>query len=75
MAEDEAGAAAALLALCVRRRALRQLDVADAVGVSQSQMSKMLRGQRPFTVQQYIDACRFIGVDPCEILHEAGASQ
>ncbi|MDK8171739.1 helix-turn-helix transcriptional regulator [Curtobacterium citreum] len=49
------------------RHMLNQEDVAAAVQVSQSQFSKMLRGQRPMTVGQADRALRAVGLPGLEL--------
>lgn len=66
--ERFAATAVAAIAKAARDAGVRQDDLARAVGVSQSQMSKMLRGVRPFTVQQHVSACLHLGLDAAEAL-------
>lgn len=48
-----------------------QGQLAEAIGVSQSQLSKMVRGARPITIDQFEAMCWSFGVNFHELLEEA----
>ncbi len=53
------------------RYGVSQSQMAESVGVSQSQLSKMVRGVKPITIDQLDAMCWSLGVDSWEILREA----
>lgn len=60
------------LLLAVREQAgLPQVDVSAAVGVSQSQLSKMERGKRAITIDELDRWCAKLAIDLCRLLDEA----
>jgi transcriptional regulator with XRE-family HTH domain len=50
------------------RRRLQQIEVAPRVGMTQSALSKKIRGQRPWSVEEVYRIAAAIGVDPSELL-------
>lgn len=50
---------------------MKQRTIAEAIGVSQSQVSKLLRGDRPLEVSQFVAMCDRLGLPPVEVLREA----
>ena len=62
-----AGQVRALMA----RYGVSQSQMAESVGISQSQLSKMVRGVKPITIDQLDAMCRSLGVDSWEVLREA----
>lgn len=48
-----------------------QAELADSVGVSQSQLSKMVRGVRPIDLDQLDGMCIALGVDTGDLIKEA----
>lgn len=53
------------------RHGVKQADMAAAIGVSQSQLSKMVRGVRPIDLDQADGMCRALGADLWEVIKEA----
>ena len=64
-------AVAAELRSLQARVQVTQADLADAAGISQSQMSKVLRGKRPLTLGQFAAACERLGADPADVFARA----
>lgn len=54
-----------------RAAGLTQVDLAQALGTDQSQISKIERLQRRLDIIDYVRVCRAIGVDPGEPLRGA----
>lgn len=52
------------------RRGLRQVDIAQAIGVTQTQISARLRGQIPFTFEQLIKIAAVMDITLSELLGE-----
>ena len=52
------------------RRGLRQVDIAQAIGVTQTQISARLRGQIPFTFEQLIQIAAVMDITLSELLGE-----
>lgn len=52
-----------------------QASVAAQVGMSQSQLSKCLRGERIFDVEQLNAIAELFGTTPAQILREAGREE
>lgn len=50
-----------------------QAEMAAAVGVSQSQLSKMVRGTRPIDIDQLDAMCRALGLDTGTVVADAEA--
>lgn len=50
---------------------ITQAELADAIGVSQSQLSKFVRGVRPIDIDQYAAMCQSMGLDPSKVMQEA----
>jgi len=50
------------------RRRLRQVDVAGAVGVSQSALSRKMRGEVDFTIDEVLAAAEYFDVPLGELL-------
>ncbi|MFB8893552.1 helix-turn-helix domain-containing protein [Microbacterium plantarum] len=51
-----------LLAVEIARRGLRQTDVAAQVGMSASQLSRVLAAKKVFTIDQLDAVCRAVGI-------------
>ena len=50
------------------RRRLQQIDVAPLAGMTQSALSKKIRGQRPWSVEDVYRVAWAMDVDPSELL-------
>lgn len=50
------------------RRRLQQIDVAPRAGMTQSALSKKIRGQRPWSVEDVYRVAWAMEVDPSELL-------
>lgn len=50
---------------------VKQGELAESIGVSQSQLSKMVRGTRPIDLDQLDGMCRALGVDTFTVVKEA----
>ncbi|PPI08213.1 helix-turn-helix domain-containing protein [Rathayibacter sp. AY1B8] len=61
---------AAILRGLVARYGVTQAELSAAVGVSQSQLSKMLRGQRPIDIDQLEGMARALGTSGFAVLKE-----
>ncbi|MEG8035056.1 helix-turn-helix transcriptional regulator [Sphingomonas sp. LR61] len=53
------------------RHGVKQSEMAESIGVSQSQLSKMVRGVRPIDIDQLDGMCRALGVDLSVVIKEA----
>ncbi|MEH3078186.1 MAG: helix-turn-helix transcriptional regulator [Quadrisphaera sp.] len=53
------------------RRKKTQAELADALGVSQTQVGRILNGERPLNIDQLIELCRLLRVNPIEVIVEA----
>lgn len=53
------------------RHGVKQAEMAESIGVSQSQLSKMIRGVRPIDIDQLDGMCRALGVDLSGIIKDA----
>lgn len=62
---------AAILTGALARRGLEQQELAAAVGISRSQISRMLAGNKHWDVDQLGAACDFLGLDVLDVLREA----
>lgn len=51
-----------------KARGMTQVDVAQAMGTDQSQISKFERGERRLDILDYIRYCQAIELDPCKLL-------
>jgi len=73
--QNETGAltkeVAALFRARMAQAQVKQSEIADAVGVSQSQLSKILRGQRQMTIDVYFNLCAVLGLDPSRVMNQA----
>lgn len=49
-----------------------QTWLANMVGISQPQMSRILAGTRPMTLSETLRACDALGLTASEVLREAG---
>ena len=49
---------------------MTQWDVADRMGIDQSQISKLERRERRFDIVDYVRYCRAVGLDPGSLLGE-----
>jgi len=45
--------------------------IAANMGISESRLSLMLNGKRRITVEDYMDFCQAIAVDPCKFYESA----
>ena len=52
------------------RRELRQIDVADVLGVAQKNVSRRLRGEIPFRIDELLTLARFMGITLAQLLGE-----
>jgi hypothetical protein len=50
------------------RRRLQQIDVAPLAGMTQSALSKKIRGQRPWSVEDVYRVAWAMDIDPTELL-------
>lgn len=64
-------AIASILRGHIARKQLKQADVADAVGMSQSQLSGVLNGKKHVDVEQLDEICFAIGSSFVEVIAEA----
>lgn len=51
---------------------MSQETLAEAMGVSQPLLSRMLAGLKPMTVTELIRACEALNLVPSDVLREAG---
>ncbi|ONI62666.1 hypothetical protein CSIV_14420 [Microbacterium sp. CSI-V] len=65
---------ARILAASVRANDVAQADVAAAAGMSASQLSRILAGLKPLTLDQLDALCTALGDDVVQIISEADAS-
>lgn len=63
--------AASILRGLIARYGITQQQMAEAVGVSQSQLSKMVRGTKPIDLDQLAAMCEALGTSPAVVLREA----
>lgn len=66
--------AAAVLRGWMARRGLTQAMMSEATDISQSQLSKLLRGERTMDLDQMFSICAALGLNPVSVLAEAEAS-
>ncbi|WP_166785548.1 helix-turn-helix domain-containing protein [Cryobacterium cryoconiti] len=57
-----------------RANSVTQTALGDAAGVSQSQMSKLLRGDRTLNLDQLEAVCFMLGLSPGEVITAAEVS-
>jgi len=62
--------AGAVLHMVMWERRIRQTDLAARVGMSQSTLSKKLRGEVPITVDELVQLAHAVGVSVCALLEE-----
>jgi len=62
---------ASILRGLIARYGVTQTQMAEAVGVSQSQLSKMIRGTRPIDLDQLTAMCEALDASPSKVLAEA----
>jgi predicted transcriptional regulator len=55
----------------VQWQGLKQSDIAELAGISQSQISKFLRGQRILDVEQFVRLCSILSLDAPELVQKA----
>ncbi|GAB3884397.1 hypothetical protein GCM10028802_33280 [Terrabacter terrigena] len=55
-----------------RARGIGQAQLAEAVGVSQSQVSRILAGKRPATLNELLALCEAVGLPLSETARRAG---
>ncbi|QLD10856.1 helix-turn-helix domain-containing protein [Microbacterium oleivorans] len=55
----------------MRRRGLRQTDIAAEAGMSPSQLSRALSASKVFTVDQLAAVCRAVGLSLSEVVAQA----
>jgi transcriptional regulator with XRE-family HTH domain len=53
------------------KRGMTQRELADAAGISQTQVSRILAGQRAATVSEFLFMCEGLGVSPRAVVEEA----
>ncbi|RLP73660.1 XRE family transcriptional regulator [Mycetocola tolaasinivorans] len=64
---------AAILRGHMAQYGITQAELGEAIGVSQSQLSKLVRGVRPIELEQFVGMCESMGLDAGAILQEAEA--
>ena len=64
----EANAIARLIKAQMAIKGVSQTRLASILSISQSHLSRQLRGQAPFDLDQIFIACHYLGVDPQEVL-------
>lgn len=64
-------AVAAILNRAFKQTSVSQKQLGAVVGISQSQMSKLLRGERVLNVDQLEDLCFALGLDIGDVVHAA----
>lgn len=64
-------AVAGELRAVVARRGIGQASLAEASGVAQATLSKILRGVAPIDVEQVYAICNALGVEPSDVLEAA----
>ena len=64
----EANAIARLIKAQMAIKGVTQTRLATILGISQSHLSRQLRGQAPFDLDQIFIACHHLGIDPQEVL-------
>lgn len=64
----EANAIARLIKAQMAIKGVSQTKLASILSISQSHLSRQLRGQSPFDLDQIFNACNYLGVDPQEVL-------
>lgn len=52
------------------RRELRQIDVAEVLGVAQKNVSRRIRGDIPFRIDELLTLARFMGITLAQLLGE-----
>ena len=57
------------------KRGIKQMAVADAIGVTRQTYAKYEENQLAMTVKQAVDACHFIGCDINEIFFGSEVSE
>jgi len=62
--------AGARIHMAMWERRIRQADLAARVGMSQSTLSKKLRGEVPMTVDELVTIAHALGIPACELLEE-----
>lgn len=62
---------AAILRAAVEERGLTQAQVGEALGQSQSQMSKYLRGETVMDAEEIFIVCRLVGVSISDVFARA----
>ena len=64
----------ALIRARMARLGITQSQLADAVNLSQSQLSKQLRGIRQLNIDELDAICRALGLDITDVFNEAQAA-
>ena len=62
---------AAVIRVAFEESKLTQAALGDAIGQSQSQMSKYLTGERSLNLDEFAELCSVLGLDPVEVVREA----
>jgi transcriptional regulator with XRE-family HTH domain len=52
---------------------VKQAETAEAIGISQSQLSKILRADRPIDLETFEALCTFLGDDAAALVAQGGA--
>lgn len=65
---------AARLRGLMAQHSVKQSELAESIGVSQSHLSKMVRGMRPIDLDQLDGMCLALGADTADLLKEAEAA-
>ncbi|TPK94807.1 helix-turn-helix transcriptional regulator [Mesorhizobium sp. B2-4-12] len=60
-----------LLVEARKEAGVTQVELGKRLGVRQTFVSKFELGERRLDVAEYIDVCRAIGTDPCQIMRAA----
>lgn len=64
-------AIAAVLDAALERQGMTQTELGTAVGISQPQVSRILKGSRPMTMSEMLNMCKALGLVASEVLEQA----
>lgn len=64
---------ARLLDVARKAQGVSQTDLAERAGVSQSQLSKLLRGAKPMTLTEFLALCGALQLAPSAVMTHAEA--